>query len=130
MSGLSAAQGVTPVAGTTTVVTGARRPGAAPHLRVPFRIVGPAALTVADGSDDEIVQNVQVVLATYRGDYLARPDLGIGDPTFGYAHESPSESEIETVIERWEPRARLTFERQAVDASGRVDLEVRVRRAR
>lgn len=82
------------------------------HLRLPLQ-VGPDGEfnTVEEDSDAEILQNVQVVLASRPGERLATIELGTDDPTFVGADPAA----LFAQVERWEPRVDLDLLGQAVD---------------
>ncbi len=75
-------------------------------LRVPFEISGGKALTVEQATIDEVEQNVRVIVATRRGERLATPDFGTGDPVFDLR---PDIADFEAAIERFEPRAVVSI---------------------
>lgn len=98
----------------------------APHLAVPFRIVGGRAATVEDGTLDEVTQNVRVILGTRPGERLVVPEFGLGDPTFGQAGRTPSTADLVEAVAVWEPRATLRVEYQEPSGTGDADVEVSV----
>lgn len=99
------------------------------HLRVPFEISGDRALVVDDGSEDEIIQNVAVIVGTFRGERLTIPDFGITDPTFEMADEALDTAELEAVIEQWEPRAEASFTRTTGERQSEITIQVATRTA-
>jgi phage baseplate assembly protein W len=97
------------------------------HLKVPFQVEGESALVVGDGTLDEGIQNVDVVLRSRRGDRLMSLDFGISDQVFDFRQSSPDLVEIEAAVAQWEPRARLSFsERIEEGVTSRVQIGVRM----
>ena len=74
----------------------------AAHLAFPIKLAGDGALaTVAQDSDADIVQSVQLLLRTRPGERRSIPDYGLPDPVFaGLTHD-----EVLDVVETWEERA-------------------------
>lgn len=95
------------------------------HLAVPFEMETRAKV-VEDATLDEVVQNVDVILRSRRGERLMVPEFGIEDPTFGFSHETPDAGELEALVARWEPRARLTFSRDPRDIDARLLVGVQL----
>lgn len=86
-----------------------------PHLAFPFDLsAGSAAVTEQD-SLDEIVDCVEVILRTPRGQRVDQPDFGLADPTFRM--NGMDASEIEGSVAQWEPRADVEAVRQAIQNS-------------
>lgn len=90
-------------------------------LKVPFEIVGGKALTVEQATIDEIEQNVRVVVSTRRGERLANPEFGTGDPVFDLA---PDIADFEAAIERFEPRAQVEIAALNDDLDRRFTIRV------
>ncbi len=97
-------------------------PHGGPHLRVPFRITGGRALTVEDGSPDEIAQNVRVIVGTGVGERREVPDFGVDDPTFTDADLD----DVEAAVAEFEPRADLHIERGPITETGEAEVLIRV----
>lgn len=87
---------------------------------MPFEVIDGKARTIVQGSEDEVVQNVAVLLGTRLGERLTSPEFGISDPTFTL---SPDRAEIESAISRFEPRAEVTLE---LESGQETDLTVKV----
>ena len=79
-------------------------------LAVPLTLAGNRFATVADGSRDEVRQNVQVVLSTRVGERIVSPSYGVPDPTFRFVEDVWDAGDIEGVVARWEPRALIEVE--------------------
>lgn len=97
-----------------------------PHFALPFRFEHGTFTTVEQDTLDEVVQNVEVLLGTIKGDRLAVPDFGINDPVFGPISTAASSAELEDVISTYEPRARVVITEGGHDALGQRDLRVAV----
>lgn len=98
----------------------------APHLKVPFQIAGRAALTVAEDSIEEVIQNVSVIVSTRRGERLAVPDFGISDPVF---EDEVDIAEMQAAIEQWEERALVRIARHEPTSEHRVSVAVALQEA-
>lgn len=79
-----------------------------PHLALPVRFVGGAAVTVEQDSTDEIAQCVETILRYRPGQRPELPDFGVADPTFQMAPIDLDRARA-AVLE-WEPRARTIIE--------------------
>lgn len=97
----------------------------APHLRVPFQISGPSALIVEGDTLEEVAQNVDVIVATRRGERLVVPMFGISDPTFRTGFDAGALAED---IAAWEPRAAVEITTGDIDSTGELDVNIKVRR--
>jgi phage baseplate assembly protein W len=86
-----------------TIVSGPGIPqGSVPHLRIPFALDGTgAAETVEQGTNDEVIQCVAVLVGTRPGTRYFRPSYGITDPTFGGINTKA----LLLAAQKWEPRA-------------------------
>lgn len=76
-----------------------------PHLKLPFTILpdGTAAVVQQDSLDD-VVQCVNVLVATPVGSRVELPAYGVPDATFGRV----TSAQISKAISTWEPRAVAT----------------------
>jgi phage baseplate assembly protein W len=76
-----------------------------PKLAFPFRFAGAGthAATVEQGSDEEIISCVEVLLRTPVGSRIEVPDYGINDYVFRQG--GVALPEVESSIGFWEPRA-------------------------
>lgn len=73
------------------------------HLRLPLELAADGTfVTVAQGSDEELVQSVRILLGTRPGERVAVSGYGIPDPTFRTVHRP---DEIVDAVRVWEPRA-------------------------
>ncbi len=82
-----------------------------PHFSLPFRrdTHGRCVVNEQD-DDDEIVDCVEVLLATERGSRIEVPEYGLPDQVFRQG--GADLSVVTSVIERWEPRAEHFVERK------------------
>lgn len=92
------------------------------HLLVPFQIKGGEARTVPDGTLEEVAQNVEVIVATRKGECLTLPSFGVSDFTFGPQGQTPTPSAITDAVGRWEPRAVLEFDQDGASTTIRVGM--------
>lgn len=76
-----------------------------PHFKAPFRIAGPTAMYVEQGSIDEIVQNCVAILRTPYGSREDMQDFGLIQQEFE-DNRSITTHDIEAALMRDEPRAR------------------------
>jgi phage baseplate assembly protein W len=98
-----------------------------PHFAFPFRLVGTRVVTVEQGSDDEILDCVEVLLSTEPGERVDIPDYGLEDQTFRQG--GASWAEIRSTVRAWEPRALTEVEESTME--GRVNnMRVKIRRSR
>lgn len=93
-----------------------------PKLAFPFRFAaaGTHALTVEQGSDEEILSSVEVLLRTHTGSRIELPDYGINDYLFRQG--GVSIPEIDSAIAFWEPRAVTSISVSEIE-----DMQQRVR---
>jgi phage baseplate assembly protein W len=101
-----------------------------PHFSFPFRLSGstPGPVYVDQDSDDEIMDCVEVYLATDKGERQDAPEYGLQDPTF---HEGNIDiNAVMADLSVWEPRASVgiatteitdTIQRLRVGVRGRDD---------
>jgi phage baseplate assembly protein W len=76
-----------------------------PHLALPFRFEDGRAAVNEQDTPDDVADCVEAVLRTRPGEREERPDFGVPDPTFSQA---PIDADgIASIVETWEPRARL-----------------------
>lgn len=80
-----------------------------PHFSLPFRFAGPQAAVVEQDSLEEIADCLVAVLTCPQGFRVELPDFGLPDPTF--STPQVSRELLREVVEEWEPRASLTFDR-------------------
>lgn len=98
-----------------------------PHFSFPFRFAGNQIMVSDQGSDDEILDCVEVLLSTEPGERIDLPAYGLEDQTFRQG--GASQSEISSAIRAWEPRALVEIDATALQ--DRVDnVNVRIRSAR
>lgn len=105
----------------TGVITGAALPiGTVPHLKIPFE-VDPfgMALTLQQGSADEITQCVANLLGTRPGTRYLLPPYGTPDPTFGAFDLQFAKLQVN----KYEPRATINA---VVTAGGEELIAVQV----
>lgn len=98
-----------------------------PQLQWPFRInsQGTALAFVEQDTSIEVAQCVALLFTARPGDFTDDPEFGLPDPTF--ETDGVSESELESVVSRWEPRAELNFTgEQLVDLLQTFDVNVGV----
>ncbi len=82
-----------------------------PHFSLPFRRDAHGRCVVNEqDDDDEIVDCVEVLLATERGSRIEVPDYGLPDQVFRQG--GADLSVVTSVIGRWEPRAEHFVERK------------------
>ncbi len=91
------------------------------QLAVPFRIEAGRSVTVDQDSLEAVVQNVTVLLDTFKGERLMVPEFGVEDPTFQNIQEAIDEEEIEALVDMWEPRAQVEFY-DKVHSNGEVSV--------
>lgn len=82
--------------------------------------------------DNEISQSIYVILSTYPGERVMRPEFGcrIHDYVFAPANDSTCagvELEVRQAIQRWEPRINLTSVKAGPDpkADGLLMVEIK-----
>lgn len=98
------------------------------HLAVPFRVKDDHAVVVEDATLDEVIQNVDVIVRSRRGERLMSLDFGISDPTFTFRQAAPDLVEIDAAVAQWEPRASLVFsERREEGSTSQVQVGVRMK---
>lgn len=82
-----------------------------PHFSLPFRRDPHGRCVVNEQDDDaEIVDCVEVLLATERGSRIEVPDYGIPDQVF--LQGGADLTVVSGAIDRWEPRAEHFIERK------------------
>lgn len=69
---------------------------------------GTAFEMVEQDSSQEVAQCCGFLFNTEPGTLIDEPTMGLPDPTF--KENGVSEAELESVVQRWEPRALLQFE--------------------
>lgn len=81
-----------------------------PHLAYPFQLNtrGSAAVVNEQDDDNDIIDCVEVLLSTERGERIELPDYGLEDPAFRM--NGADGRQIVSVIEEWEPRATIDFD--------------------
>lgn len=79
-----------------------------PHFQLPFRFSGTSFAENEQGSVDDIVACVEAVILYEPGFREMLPEFGIVDPVF--QTEPIDGNQLVSMVERWEPRARLMFE--------------------
>ncbi len=96
-----------------------------PHFSFPFRRSndGTRCVVVEQDMDDEILDCLEVLLTTERGERIDLPDYGLPDPLF--TQGGANLELIRQVIATWEPRANATVTRtDLVDMLDRIRIEV------
>lgn len=88
-----------------------------PHWAVPFRVENGRVVTVEEDSSEEITQIVHIILNSLKGERLSVPDFGLEDPTFR-TMGGTLQADITAEVERWEPRAELSFDEFTIDETG------------
>lgn len=81
-----------------------------PVMQWPFRMGGFNSSEIAyveQDTPEEIEQCVALLLTTSPGGFPDEPTLGLPDPAFRQG--GVSESDIDSVVHRWEPRAQVNF---------------------
>lgn len=79
-----------------------------PKLRWPFEMTARGAATCEQDSIQEVAQCAYTILATEYGSCSDLPDFGIEDPTF--LLNGADIDELEAVVAKWEPRAKMLTE--------------------
>lgn len=96
------------------------------RFRIPVELVAGRFATVDQGSADQVVQSVTVLLRTVRGMRIEVPSYGIDDPTFA---TSPNVSGIRAAVRRWVPQAQALVTDGGTDpvdeAIRNIDVAVR-----
>lgn len=88
-----------------------------PHFAYPFHFNATAGATVVDqGSYEDLVTQVGVVVACPVGSCPELPTFGIPDPTFASAPPDPGS--IVAAVQQWVPDADEAAVVTAVDSSG------------
>jgi phage baseplate assembly protein W len=78
--------------------------GDIPHFRIPFSIgVDGTVETVQQGTSDEIIQNVAMIVGTRPGTRFMLPQFGIIDPTF----RGIDQIGLKNAVAKYEPRATV-----------------------
>jgi phage baseplate assembly protein W len=96
-----------------------------PHFSFPFRRTanGKTVEVVEQDMDDEILDCIEVLLTTERGERIELPDYGLPDPLF--IQGGTSLEMVRQIIATWEPRANATVTRtELVDMLDRIRIEV------
>lgn len=97
------------------------------HFKIPFQLVGSSFATVAQDSEEEIVQSVAVIVGTVSGERPMVPEFGLrDDPAFGLPHRQPSVEDIEIAVARWDERADISVEIDEPTSDGVVPVSLRV----
>lgn len=92
-------------------------PNPAVHFQYPFQFsAAGGALTVEQGSFQEVLSCVRAVIACPVGACPELPTFGIPDPTFQTA--PPGSGALVSAVQQWEPRAEETAVVSALDSSG------------
>lgn len=81
-----------------------------PHFKTPFQIVDGKVAEVEQDSQEEIEQCVVAILRTPVGTRIENPELGIPDEAFEQLGPNPSAEPYLSILEEFEPRARLVGE--------------------
>jgi len=92
------------------------------HFAFPFTLAGSSFAVVEQDSSDEIVQCVEVLLSTTRGQRVELPEYGIGDPLF---KDSVDVQDALNAIADWEPRASVVINTN-IDSVDELVRHVRV----
>jgi len=79
-----------------------------PHFALPFRFATPQVGVSEQDSIDEIADCVLATLLCPFGYRVELPEFGLPDPTFSTPHVDVSQ--IQQVIEVWEPRAAVVLD--------------------
>lgn len=96
-----------------------------PHFSFPFRrtMNGKSVVVTEQDMDDEILDCLEVLLTTERGERIELPDYGLPDPLF--VQGGMSLETIQQVIATWEPRANAVVTRGDLDDMlDRIRIEV------
>lgn len=96
-----------------------------PHFSFPFRraATGKSVVVTEQDMDDEILDCLEVLLTTERGERIDLPDYGLPDPLF--VQSGMSLETVQQVIATWEPRANAAVTRgDLVDMLDRIRIEV------
>lgn len=91
-----------------------------PHFTSPFRIVGGAAVTIEQDSDEDLLLNVATLLRTEIGSRDELPEYGIDDLAF----RSEITGEIVDKIREWEPRVAAEADEDIQDLINRVEVRI------
>ena len=75
----------------------------ASHFLIPFAIESGSAMTVDQGTQQEIIQSVTNLVGTRPGTRLMSPSYGIPDPTF----EGIDPVALRLAVAKWEKRASV-----------------------
>jgi hypothetical protein len=99
-----------------------------PHISLPIQITAGAYATVQQDTTAEVADCVAVIVAFPIGYREDQPDFGITDPAFTV--RPIDTTEIEEVIETYEPRAVVTISESPYDAAdplaATIEIEVDV----
>lgn len=100
-----------------------------PQIAFPLRLnaTGTDAVVNEQDSDDDVMDCVEVLVSTERGERVDLPDYGIDDPTFTQGEANTDD--IISAIGEHEPRADIDFEHEddADDLIDRIRLRVKGR---
>lgn len=99
-----------------------------PHLAVPFRIIGGAAVVVEQDSDDHVMQGVEAILRYRPGHRIDLPEFG----TREQAHRQGGANlvELADAVERFEDRVHGVAQSLGLDSLGLVErVRVSIERA-
>ena len=75
-----------------------------PHLKFPLQLNGSSFAVVDQDSADDIVQCVEVLVGTTRGQRMELPEYGVADPTFADVIDV---QDVINAVAEWEPRATV-----------------------
>lgn len=91
-----------------------------PHFASPFRMDGPAAATIEQDSDEDLLLNVATLLRTEVGSRDELPEYGITDPAF----RSEIGPDLLDTIREWEPRVEADADEEIIDLVNRVEVTI------
>lgn len=91
-----------------------------PHFTTPFRIIGKAAATIEQDSDEDLLLNVATLLRTEVESRDELPEYGVEDPAF----QSDRYGEYTDLIREWEPRVAAESEAEIHDLIQTVKVSV------
>lgn len=94
-----------------------------PHFKVPFRMSGPTAAYVEQGSIDEIMQNCLAILRTPYGSREDQQDFGLIQQEFEDL-DGITTHDIEAALMRDEPRARMLTSEQLNNLIREVQVQL------
>jgi phage baseplate assembly protein W len=95
-----------------------------PHIALPIEFIGGTFATVQQDTTDEVAACVAAIVSFPIGYREDQPEFGITDPSF---QTRPLDTtELEEVIETYEPRAELTVSESAYDRSDPLGAEIEI----